>query len=344
MRKVGIWLGVLVCGGVLFVVLKRDTSVPKHLNSQPLAAAFATAKTINWTNAAARFREATVVEEQQTFDQATQVKTVVEIVKTRSKHPYLRVETEFRFDAQAQAWVPRRPMEYVADQVLVELKAGVTDKQLAGALEKVEGRIVQMHQAGDARLVLVGLPKPTIEAVPNAINRLNQFFDLFEVVEPHFIRRASVTPNDPRFSEQWPLQNMNAASAWDLQRGKATVVVAVLDSGIDFYHPELAARVWSNPGERPGNFVDDDMNGFVDDFRGINFVYGNSNPYDDLDHGTFVSGIIAAAADNAQGVAGVCWDVRIMPVKIIDSDGLLYSMDEVMGYDYARVEGAKIVN
>jgi len=196
----------------------------------------------------------------------------------------------------------------------------------------------------EATLVLVGLPKPTVGAVPDALRQLTKFPELFQIVEPHLIRRATAIPNDPNYSLEWPLQNISAERAWDIQRGSAGVVVAVTDTGIDYNHPDLATRVWINPGEKANNHIDDDHNGYVDDYRGYNFAYENNNPYDDMEHGTFVSSLIGAAANDGFGMAGVCWNVRIMAVKIMDSYGLLYTMDEVRGYDYARVMGAKIVN
>jgi len=309
-----------------------------------MPAALKNARTLNWTNAAAGFREASVIETHESFDAAAQQKVVVQVVKTRGKYPHIRVETPFAFDPQAQAWIPQRPIEYVADQVLVQLKPGITQQQLAGALAKVEGRIVQQHAAGDSSLVLIGLPKPTADAVRNAIERLAPLRELFDVVEPHAIRRASATPDDPQFYQQWALQRISAPAAWDIQTGKGNVVVAVVDSGIDFYHPELAGRVWSNSGEIPANGIDDDRNGYVDDYRGYNFANGNASPYDDRGHGTFVSGLIGAAGNNADGIAGICWNVRIMPIKAIDSDGYLYGIDAIMSYDYARTKGAKILN
>jgi subtilisin family serine protease len=302
------------------------------------------ARTLNWTNAAVRFQDASVIETRESFDTAAQQKVIVQVVKTRSKYPHIRVETPFVFDPEAQAWVPQPPVEYVADQVLVQLKSGVTQSQLSKALEKVEGRVVQRHFAEGSTLVLIGLPTPTPDAVPKAIERLAKFRDVFEVVEPHCIRRASATPNDPRFYEQWALQNISAPAAWDLSVGGGSVVVAVLDTGIDYNHPELSARVWTNPAETPGNGIDDDYNGLIDDYRGYNFAYENSNPYDDESHGTFVSGLIGAVGNNGVGIAGICWNVRIMPVKIIDSYGALYNFDLIRGYDYARSKGAKIIN
>ncbi|HKP36126.1 MAG TPA: S8 family serine peptidase [Pyrinomonadaceae bacterium] len=350
MRRRELRVGALLLGlGLILVVFKKDDFVPQS-TAVAIDPPLVNAPMLNWTSAAPRFVDSTVIAREENFSRvltnratgktATE-KVVVEVVKTRSKYPYLRVETHFNFDARVQAWVAQRPIEYVADQVLVELKQGAN---FTNALAKVEGHVILRHDAGDSTLVLIGLPKPTIDAVPTALQLLSQFRDTFAVVEPHLIRRASGTPNDPGFAEQWALTQINAAAAWDLTTGSPSVVVAVTDSGIDFNHPDLASRVWFNPGEQPGNLRDDDLNGYVDDYRGYNFAYENNDPTDDLSHGTFVSGVIGAVGNNGVGIAGLCWNVRIMPVKIMDYAGLIYSIDLIRGFDYARGKGAKIVN
>ena len=350
MRKIGLRLGALLLGaGLIFIVFKGDDSAPERsttVEAAALPAAMRTARTLEWRGTAGRFEAAAVIEKKESFARAETnaiEKVVVEIVKTQSKYPYIRVETHFRFDAQAQAWVPGRPIEYVADQVLVELKAGA---QYTNALAAIEGRIIQTHTSGESTLVLVGLPKPTVDAVPSAIRKLAQFPDVFAVVEPHLIRRGTRTPNDPEYQYQWSLPQINAPAAWDITTGSATVVVAVIDSGIDFTHSDLGQRVWANPGETANNFRDDDLNGYLDDYRGYNFAYENNNPSDDetRGHGTFVSGVIGAAGNNANGIAGICWNVKIMPVKVMNSFGMIYAIDFIRGLDYARFEGAKIIN
>src|SRR5436190_444837 len=196
MRKV-VWLGAMLGAGLILFVLKRDGSAPdpnssnKARGSLAPPAARANAPTLNWTNAATRFQQASVIEKQEGFNAAAQQKVIVEIVRIPSKYPYIRVETSFDFDNQAQAWVPQRPMEYVADQVLVQLKPGVAEQQLAAVLKSVQGRVIQRHNTGEGTLVLVGLPTPTVEAVPDALRQLTKFPELFGIVEPHLIRRAT---------------------------------------------------------------------------------------------------------------------------------------------------------
>ena len=321
-----------------------------------MPAALTNAPTLNWTNATSRFADATVIERKASFSRvltnaatpSTPEKTIVEVVKIRGKYPYIRVETHFRFDPQAQAWVPQTPIEYVADQVLVELKHGA---DFTNALAEVGGRIVLRHETGESSLVLIGLPKPTIDAVPDAIQRLARFRDTFVIVEPHLIRHASAIPNDPQYSQQWALPKISAPAAWDLTTGNASVVVAVTDSGIDFDHPDLAPRVWYNLADTANNLTDDDHNGYIDDFRGYNFAYEDNDVSDDVTfqgvlrgHGTFVSGIIGARANNGVGMAGICWDVRIMALKVMDFQGMIFSFDLIRSFDYARSKGAKIVN
>ncbi|PKL60147.1 MAG: hypothetical protein CVV33_04170, partial [Methanomicrobiales archaeon HGW-Methanomicrobiales-4] len=140
------------------------------------------------------------------------------------------------------------------------------------------------------------------------------------------------TPNDPYFSSLWGMHNtgqtggtvdadIDAPAAWSMNTGSSSVVIAVIDSGVDYNHPDLAANIWTNTGEIPGNGVDDDHNGYIDDIRGWNFVSGTNNPMDDHSHGTHCSGTIAGVGNNGVGVVGVCWTAKIMPLKFLDSSG-----------------------
>jgi subtilisin family serine protease len=153
-----------------------------------------------------------------------------------------------------------------------------------------------------------------------------------------------ITPNDPRFSEQWGLSKIAALAAWDVSTGADTVTIAVIDSGIDFSHPDLASQVWVNPGEIAGNGLDDDNNGYIDDIRGWDFVNNDNNPTDDHGHGTQVAGIIAAATNNGVGIAGVCWQCKIMPVKVMNAGGIANYSDIAAAVLYAAQKGVKVIN
>lgn len=138
--------------------------------------------------------------------------------------------------------------------------------------------------------------------------------------------------NDPSFPQQWGLANSGANGAIagaDIHaepalarfQGTGGTLVAIIDTGVDYTHPELSSRMWINPSEIAGNGIDDDKNGFVDDVFGANFVNGTGNPMDDNGHGTHIAGIIAATANNEIGVTGVNPNARIMALKFLDSQG-----------------------
>jgi subtilisin family serine protease len=117
------------------------------------------------------------------------------------------------------------------------------------------------------------------------------------------------------------LTKIGAPAAWDLSTGSANVVVANIDTGIHYTHQDLAANIWTNPGEVNGNLIDDDSNGFVDDFYGWDFRYNDSDPVDQNGHGTHTSGTIGAVGNNMLGVVGVNWNVRLMAIKIYSPSG-----------------------
>jgi subtilisin family serine protease len=195
--------------------------------------------------------------------------------------------------------------------------------------------------------------------------------------EPNYRRYASVDPDDPYFvsGDLWGLEKINLPEAWDTQTGSVSVVVAVLDTGIDWNHEDLAANIWINPGEDVGvdgipntgdpgegdgivqleeaNDEDDDKNGYVDDFRGWNFVgnpagnppvEGDNNPDDDNGHGTHVSGTIGGEGDNGIGITGVTWAVSIMPLKTLNNEGEGSVAEEIGAIEYAIANGASIMN
>jgi subtilisin family serine protease len=174
-----------------------------------------------------------------------------------------------------------------------------------------------------------------------------------EYAEPNYVRSVRSTfPNDPMFSTQWSLNNrlvpgadIHMPQAWDIISGNSGLVVAVIDTGIDYTHPDLAGNIWSNAGDPDCTSTgDNDHNGYAADCRGWNFVGGNNNPMDDDGHGTHVSGIIGAVGNNAAGITGVLWNVRLMPLKVLDAQGEGTVADEAAAIQYAVANGAKIIN
>jgi subtilisin family serine protease len=151
---------------------------------------------------------------------------------------------------------------------------------------------------------------------------------------------------DPQIGSQWALQGdgpMGAATAWTRITG-GDVTVAVVDTGVSLAHRDLAPNLWTNPGEVPGNGVDDDGDGFVDDVHGADFVNRDGDPTDDNGHGTHVAGIVAARGNNGVGVAGLAWRARIMAVKVLGANASGDMATVADGVRYAVAHGARVIN
>ena len=164
-----------------------------------------------------------------------------------------------------------------------------------------------------------------------------------------------VAANDPKKPDQWHLASTRVEEAWQWLEdnghepwGDRSIVVAVIDSGVDYTHEDLAGNMWTNGGEIPDNNIDDDNNGFVDDVYGVSVVGSTfdhkGDPQDDNGHGTHVAGIIAAQGNNSLGVIGVAPNVRIMAIKAAQYSGVLTSTDISEGILYAYQQGADIIN
>jgi subtilisin family serine protease len=198
----------------------------------------------------------------------------------------------------------------------------------------------------------------------DAAERLSSMADVETVEANQVYRLDAVIPNDPDFVRLYGLKNSGQAGglsgadiaapdAWETTTGSSAVVVGIIDSGVDYNHPDLAANIWSNPGEsgldangrdKSSNGVDDDANGFVDDVRGWDFFNNDNNPMDDNSHGTHVAGTIGAVGNNGIGVAGVNWTVRMVPIKVFSGAGESTSDVLIRGIDYASSLGVGMTN
>ncbi|MGH9869967.1 MAG: S8 family serine peptidase [Candidatus Polarisedimenticolia bacterium] len=176
-----------------------------------------------------------------------------------------------------------------------------------------------------------------------------------EYAEPNYILTVDLVPDDPRMGELHGMINtgqnggtpdadIDADQAWDIVQGSRDVLVAIIDTGIDYDHPDLAANIWTNPGEIPGNGVDDDGNGFVDDVHGYDFANDDGDPFDDHGHGTHVAGTIGAVGNNGIGVVGVCWEVSLMAIKYLSADGSGATDKAVRAVEYTTMMGAHLTS
>src|SRR5262245_15061095 len=188
--------------------------------------------------------------------------------------------------------------------------------------------------------VTLAAPSPEIDALVSRVAR-HPAVEVAEVEVEGYV--ADVVPDDTDFAKQYSLQNglLNAPKAWEIAT-KSSHAIAIIDTGADLDHEDLAPNLWQNPGEIPGNQIDDDQNGYVDDVVGWDFAYGDADPNDQFGHGIHTSGTAGAVANNARQVAGVCWSVPIMEVQVFDKFGGAPVSRASKGLVYAADNGASV--
>jgi subtilisin family serine protease len=244
--------------------------------------------------------------------------------------------------------------EYVPHEAIVKFRNDPSTTELQIAAIGVEARSFQPLSIENTYIAKLEQGTP----VDDAVGELNGRADVV-YAEPNYIYRAAATPNDPKQSGLWGLDNtgqtilgvagtpdadIDAPEAWDLSTGSRDVIVAVIDSGVALGHPDLTDNIWTNPGEIAGNGLDDDDNGLVDDVHGWDFVDVDSDPLDYNGHGTHVAGTIGAKGNNAAGIVGVNWDISIMPVRGLNAHGQGTAWRLAEAIKYACDNGAHVTN
>ncbi len=238
--------------------------------------------------------------------------------------------------------------QYVPGELIVKFLDSASKATVAAA----GGQMVKSFAGGEGRVQHVKLNKG--ETVEAALERYRHN-PAVEYAEPNYIYQLAAIPNDTGFTSLWGLHNtgqnggtadvdIDAPEAWDITTGSSNVIIAVIDSGIAYDHPDLAANMWRNPVETPNNGRDDDRNGFVDDVFGYDFRSGDNDPMDPDGHGTHVAGTIGAVGNNNSGVTGVMQKVKLMALKASDENGNLPEDAILSAIDYAISKGARVIN
>ncbi len=233
----------------------------------------------------------------------------------------------------------------------MRLTAGESPAKLASLLEQLRAVDVKRFETV-AGLYVVTLPE-TLDVWE--AGALAQELDDVAYAEPNYRVTTQATPNDPSFGSLWGLNNtgqsggsvhadIRAPQAWNITTGSSDVVVALLDTGIDYTHPDLAANMFRNDADCNANGVDDDGNGYIDDCFGIDTANHDSDPFDDQYHGTHTAGTVGAAGNNGIGVVGVNWNVKLMPCKFLSATGSGNTAGAVTCLDYVAAMKDRGVN
>ncbi len=287
-----------------------------------------------------------------------------QLYRSTFKYPLVLKEELWRERDRRLELVRRDYM--VGDHILVRLPDGVDQTHLKQWAEdhgyKIRSRL------RTSSIFIISTPEIGASAVTNLLGAFRESFPEAEnvegpegqpegrsaVAEPDYVVFPTSVPNDPQFSQQWGLNNtgqkggvadadIDAPEAWDVTTGSQSVLVGVIDTGVDRTHPDLVANMWSNPNEIAGDGLDDDMNGFVDDSWGWDFFDNDNDPSDGGSHGTHVSGTIGASGNDGVGVTGVNWNVSIVSLRFLGPAGGTTS-DAIEAVEYATDLGVDLTS
>ena len=268
---------------------------------------------------------------------------------TAASHDAAPVSSPAAVSAAAQDAPPHAPRR--DGELIIRFRENLSEQQKNDLVRAKGGRRTGKLR-GASRVERVELPPGQDPAMLAAELKLQPEV---EIVEPNFlITHAQTSPNDARFSEQWALNNtgqtggqpgadISARAAWVTSTGSPTTVIAIIDSGVDFTHPDLRRNQWTNDAERDNN-RDDDRNDLVDDLHGWDWTTDSGQIRDEQGHGTAIAGIIAAEGNNQQGTSGVMWRAALMSLRVLNNTGTGDIADAVEAIDYAVAHGAQVIN
>ena len=234
--------------------------------------------------------------------------------------------------------------DYVPDEIIVKFRQGVDESRKDLARFRVFGaRKKAFKVLQNLEVVKLSRGVSVEEAVQISRNNPDVLY-----AEPNYIVHTTAIPNDTRFGDLWGLHNfgqsggtqgadIDVLGAWNFTTGSINVIVAVIDSGIDYNHSDLSPNMFRNTADCNNNGIDDDGNGYIDDCYGIDTYNNDSNPLDDNNHGTHVAGTIGAAGNNGLGVVGVNWNVKILACKFVNSSGSGTTEAAIDCLEYVRI-------
>lgn len=267
--------------------------------------------------------------------------------QTDFHYPLVRIDQRITKDANTNQEVLVETKQLVADHLVVLLN-DLSDEAFVTQQLKAAGFGIR-RKAGYSGAILASFPVTHAFSLEDALKDAESIQSL-ATVEPDYIVNAAETPNDELYYQQKNALNqgygdtgLTAERAWNIRKNANNVVVAIVDSGVDFEHPDLTANMWSNPKET-ANGIDDDGNGYVDDIYGINVIDPDLPPLDDRFHGTHVAGTIGAVGNNGIGITGVAWSTQLMACKFLDASGNGATSGAAECIAYATAMGADVIN